>query len=125
MDKYQEALDLICDKNYELDVFLEKYPQIQTSWQTSKGFSRYVEKLKDFESKYGNMPAEVIQELVDKETPMKPNYDKFYDTNDGFFNKYYCPKCRHEKVFVNRFENKYCHNCGQKLDWGTSNEKED
>lgn len=45
----------------------------------------------------------VIQELVDKETPMKPY-------KDG--KKYKCTKCVIVRVSGNR-----CPNCGQKIDW--------
>lgn len=57
------------------------------------------------------------EELVDKETPMKPiAYKLPYEVHDGeVVTKYYdykCPKC-------NGFTrmNKYCPHCGQRLDW--------
>ena len=56
-----------------------------------------------------------IEELVDKETPMKPNYH--YDHS--------CGKCGSQRIkdfndFVNE---KYCSNCGQKLDWSDEDSK--
>ena len=67
----------------------------------------------------------LLQELVDKETPMKP-IDKYtekvrdYLNEDSFiyvnFETGYCPNCNEE---VN--ENyTYCNNCGQRLDWSDS-----
>lgn len=50
----------------------------------------------------------LLQELVDKETPMKPNnFDKEYCM-------YNCPNC--SKVNAT-FKFSYCPHCGQKLDW--------
>lgn len=66
---------------------------------------------------------EVTDELVNKETPMKP-IDKYtekvrdYLNEDSFvyvnFETGYCPNCNEE---VNEYYI-YCNNCGQRLDWG-------
>lgn len=61
----------------------------------------------------------VLQELVDKETPAIiieiDSDDPCYLGIDC-----YCPKCR-ETVYEE--DNVYCHKCGQKLNWGgTDNE---
>ena len=67
-----------------------------------------------------------LQELVDKETPMKPIVNKLpYEVHDGeIVTKYYecnCPKCnvvltkKWGHVYIRA--DKYCPNCGQKLDW--------
>ena len=67
----------------------------------------------------------LLQELVYKETPMKP-IDKYtekvrdYLDEDSFvyvnFEIGYCPNCN-EEVNENYI---YCNNCGQKLDWSDS-----
>lgn len=68
----------------------------------------------------------ILQELVDKETPMKPIANKLpYEVHDGeIVTKYYeynCPKCnvvltkKWRHVYIRA--DKYCPNCGQKLDW--------
>ena len=68
---------------------------------------------------------DIVQELVNKETPMKP-IDKYtekvrdYLNEDSFiyvnFETGYCPNCNKE---VN--ENyTYCNKCGQRLDWSDS-----
>ncbi len=52
----------------------------------------------------------LLEELVDKETPMKV-------CGDG--EDHMCPKCN-EYFCICEVQNKinYCPNCGQKLDWG-------
>lgn len=59
-----------------------------------------------------------LQELVDKETPKKPNYIQ-YATALKTQKKGQCSKCY---TLVSQDE-KYCKNCGQKLDWSDKNEK--
>ena len=53
---------------------------------------------------------EILQELVDKETPRKvkpcPELNKW-------FNSARCPKCQH----VVEIDEIYCPKCGQRLDW--------
>ena len=48
---------------------------------------------------------DLLQELVDKETPRKPYYP----------NKYPSACCR--KCFQNLGDNNYCRNCGQRVLW--------
>ena len=59
---------------------------------------------------------EVIQELVDKETPMRPL--KQYPIDWGIGNYGWCDVCNHG---VNYQQNR-CDNCGQKLDWSDEDE---
>ena len=47
-----------------------------------------------------------LEELVDKETPMKVEKD------DGCL-WWHCPKCKG----LSNFYSDYCSSCGQKLDW--------
>lgn len=125
-DKYQEALDLICDESYKLDIFLEKYPQIQMNWNNSKDFHNHIKKITAFENKYGQMPAGILQELVDKKTPMKPlNRSYTYDRRCGrgihkkLIKSYLCPICNMEvnrRITYDKDRN-YCPYCGQRLDW--------
>ena len=57
----------------------------------------------------------ILQELVDKETPMKRK--KIYD--ELLFSSYsICPKCNSKVSPICC----YCENCGQKLDWSDDNE---
>ena len=67
----------------------------------------------------------LLQELVNKETPMKPNdvyetKERVYYNEDSF--KYEkilngnCPRCNKE---LNEFYD-YCIQCGQRLDWSDS-----
>ena len=57
----------------------------------------------------------LLQELVDKETPML--------VTDIHVDEFYCPKCHAEITHSKSdIENrpKYCEYCGQKLDWSDS-----
>ena len=56
--------------------------------------------------------AKILQELVDKETPLKPTNQVVIDF--GLGNAGNCKACNRE---VN-YQNKYCDNCGWKIDWG-------
>lgn len=105
MSKYQESLDRLA--TIRLDLIEDGETKLKQS----------IYGIHDNADLEMTGDLQTLQELVDKETPIKPDYDKFYAMDRGFIKEYYCPKCRHEKVFVNRFEDKYCHNCGQKLDW--------
>ena len=59
-----------------------------------------------------NEHIKVLQELVDKETPMKVIIPKEIDFA-------YCPKCN-EKILLGKPN--YCCHCGQKLDWSDTDE---
>ena len=79
-NKYQEALDFIIDC-------------IEFNYKT----------IKDLEAI--EFYCDTLQELVDKETPMKPYYP----------NEYPSACCR--KCFQNLGDNNYCRNCGQRVLW--------
>ena len=53
---------------------------------------------------------DLLQELVDKETPMKLLKSQF----DGYRE---CSNCESIVVSTNHVLPKYCSNCGQKIDW--------
>lgn len=62
-----------------------------------------------------------LQEIVDKETPMKPyDYDCQIGEKISYFN-WDCPKCGY--FHLTTILHKYCSNCGQKLDWSEVNDK--
>ena len=74
-----------------------------------------------------------LQELVDKETPMKPivsittfktRRGKGYQTHN--IKRTTCPKCAYDvkESYLGRMMsgNNYCYKCGQKLDWGDTDE---
>ena len=58
---------------------------------------------------YNYFSLNAFKELVDKETPMKPEYVRKIDDE-----VYLCPKCN--KV-LSAEDEKYCGRCGQRLDW--------
>lgn len=88
MNKYQEALEYI-NKKCKLD------------------------RLK-FNSMIGNEMVSRIEELVDKETPMKVKHNV-----DGIWHKYKCSSCGDELDW--KFL--YCPYCGQALDWSDENDR--
>ena len=60
-----------------------------------------------------------LNELVKKETPIKPIVEDARNSGYSYGYSYICPKCN--EVYVNVIH-KYCNNCGQKLDWSDTNE---
>lgn len=54
---------------------------------------------------------QILQELVDKETPKKVKIKEFDNGEYGA----YCPSCNSGLPF--HWKMKYCPSCGQKLDW--------
>ena len=89
MNKYQEAFGDIVDNGVSLEYFNDKsvLPQDEN-------------------------PLFILQELVDKATPMKPKYISLL-TNPPK-HKVVCSNCHGpylERVF------KFCPSCGQKIDW--------
>ena len=57
---------------------------------------------------------DTLQELVNKETPMK--------VTDIHVDEFYCPKC-HSEISHDKYNSehpKYCEECGQRLDWSDS-----
>lgn len=87
--KYQEALDKLISM-----IVLEKH----INSEHNKKF-------------YEAQP--LLQELVEKEKPMKPIW-KGTDSQGATFYYSYCPKCSTQ---VSKYTNKYCTKCGQKIDW--------
>lgn len=60
----------------------------------------------------------VIQELVDKETPKKPKRIKEFITFDGIVYKIAkCPNCKGNNKVREYVSGNRCYTCGQKLDW--------
>lgn len=100
--KYQEALDRI--KTIDLDMIED----LQTRYEQS----HYG--IHDYPTLEMSGDIKIIQELVDKETPMKV---KPYPEFKKYFNVARCPKC--ERVV--EIDDIYCRECGQKLDWSDNN----
>lgn len=65
----------------------------------------------------------ILQELVDKETPKKPNKLKEFITFDGIVYKIAkCPNCKGNNKVREYVSGNRCYTCGQKLDWSDNNE---
>ena len=58
----------------------------------------------------------ILQELVDKEAPLEVKIREFNKEEYGV----YCPKCNSGLSF--HWKMKCCPECGQKLDWGGTND---
>ncbi len=100
MNKYQEALDYIISNGTHTTEY---------SWGDEI----------ELETEHGEESVNLLQELVDKETPMKPKYislltnpPKHKVVCSNFHGPYL------ERVF------KFCPSCGQKIDWGYENDLE-
>ena len=61
---------------------------------------------------------ETVQELVDKATSTKPNYegDGCDENGNVIYDTWICPCCE-TRYEVDYHDYQYCPNCGQKLDW--------
>ena len=57
--------------------------------------------------KHKDNDIKTLQELVDKETPMKVEEE---------LELFRCPNCN-EKLLIYKRSINYCYECGQKLDW--------
>ena len=94
MNKYQEALNYLVSDG------------------THKTLHSWGDEI-EVETEHGEESLNLLQELVDKATPMKPT-----KLENG---KYSCDSCAMAftvKYLKNRFlSHTYCDVCGQKLDW--------
>lgn len=89
MNKYQEVLDKVKD-------------DIEFAYERLFGIKPL--------PKSREQELNLLQELVDKETPKKP----------GYFNGYReCPNCCSELEHTRS----YCEDCGQSLDWSGGDDK--
>lgn len=61
--------------------------------------------------------VDLMEELVDKATPMKPIAHKVKFNSGSYYYRHNCPTCN-EKIDDN-IQYKYC-DCGQALDWSDS-----
>lgn len=93
MSKYQEALNKL-DNIGEKDLYNERYVE----W------------------------VNVLKELVEKETPMKPKIEQQHDYVECHYVCSYeiclCPKCGVKISYADE----YCSRCGQKLNWEVKDE---
>lgn len=100
MNKYQEALNRI--KTIDLDMIED----LQTRYEQS----HYG--IHDYPTLEMSGDIKTLQELVDKETPMKVEEE---------LELFRCPNCN-EKLLLYKCSITYCYECGQKLDWSDNND---
>ena len=92
-NKYLEALDTL---EYDLDVCSPK---------------------DDVTVEHQNELIKILQELVDKETPMRVLVE-VWDLSSTDEKDILCPKCNALLgTTEEHYESNYCYNCGQRLDW--------
>lgn len=61
----------------------------------------------------------ILQKLVDKQTPKKPNLegDGYDEQGNLIYDTWICPSCqKHYELDYDEYD--YCPNCGQKILWG-------
>lgn len=70
-----------------------------------------------------NECTDVLQELVDKETPKKPDYEADGCDRNGeiIYDTWICPNCE-KKYEVDYDIYDRCPNCGQAIDWSEEDE---
>lgn len=99
MNKYQEALDRF--KVVAQNDWVNNYQKCKDEEKTI-----HIGNYRMFE--IDGEAIKTLQELVDKETPMKVKHNV-----DGIWHKYKCGSCDNELDW--KFL--YCPYCGQELDW--------
>lgn len=99
MDKYQEALDAL--KSYaDSYITVNKY--------TDKGKLIHFQRIDD--------KTKIIQELVDKEKPVKPIYREFMVGTPYHEYAKACPRCN-SVISLENLGKKHCVDCGVEFDW--------
>lgn len=60
-----------------------------------------------------------ILEAIDKQTPMRPEYegDGYDDKGELYYDTAYCPRCRRSYEVGYEDGHPFCDECGQALDW--------
>lgn len=104
MNKYQEVLNLLCDHAME---YVEDY-----DWEENE-CGEYC----PLDEETLNANKSVLQELIDRATPVKPIKDA--ESKIRYMQTYTCPNCG--GGFSGTISN-FCYHCGQALDWENENE---
>ena len=105
VNKYQEALDRVLN-HVNLKVVINDEHGLPKIWRDNQGYQ----------------DLELMQKLVDKETPMKLTNIRPCVSEEGVV--WGNCKCGNEIDYIKYLRDvNYCSNCGQKLDWD-NNEKE-
>ena len=96
MNKYQDALEFLRSEDV-------------TAWGNDK-----------LEILYFHLDN--IEELVEKATPKKPDYeaDGYDENGELIYDTWICPNCD-KKYEVDYDEYDHCPNCGQAIDWSDEN----
>ena len=104
LNKYQEVLNFLCDHAME---YIEDF-----DWEERECGDYY-----PLDKETLNANKSVLQELIDRATPVKPIKDA--ESKIRYMQTYTCPNCG--GGFSGTISN-FCYNCGQALDWENENE---
>lgn len=104
MNKYQEVLNFLCDHAME---YIEDF-----DWEERECGDYY-----PLDKETLNANKSVLQELIDRATPVKPIKDA--ESKIRYMQTYTCPNCG--GGFSGTISN-FCYHCGQALDWENENE---
>lgn len=92
-------------------------------------YDEWIELQKERNELLGSEGTHVAMEAVEKQTPKKIICEVVDELGDEYeFEHYICPNCKdvlHQRYKKSkepmRYKQKYCHECGQKLDWEDEN----
>ena len=86
-------------------------PEMKNKYQ--EVLNKIDDDLSNYKPDHCRVDLKLLQELVDKETPMKPEWLGGAMTGEP---KPYCPKCSYcvNDTYLNKYR---CRECNQKLDW--------
>lgn len=92
----------------------------QKAWNNVKSLAETSDYYKPYND---DKDIKLIGELVEKETPKKPDYEgDGYSDGELVYDTWICPCCgEHYEVDYDKYD--YCPNCGQAIDWGEENAK--
>lgn len=107
MNKYQEALDYLASL-WEIE------GEITVKSDPFDRFNRVETLIEDKVRRADREKAKILQELVDKETPMRVG--SYTGSEWKFRGRFICPRCN--KILLIRNLPIRCDSCGQKLDFG-------
>ena len=108
MNKYQKAIEVI-------DTLLH----LMCGEEREDGYKPTMEEMSN--------SMDLLKELVDKETPKKPEIkelirkNNYRDERNSPRSDWWCPNCHLEHMSGNDL--KYCPSCGQALDWRDGDER--
>ena len=99
------------DKRFDPKADINRYLKAKTFYETAISALEEIQQYREIGT------VEECREAVEKQKPKKPDYE-----GDGYadgymvYDTWICPNCG-EEYEVDCDDYKYCHNCGQAIDW--------